>query len=167
MQPPLREYVREPVTACVALGANLGDARQAVLQAFEALNHLPGTRLTGRSRLYRSAPHEAQGPDFVNAVAQLDTTLSAPGLLDALQALEALAGRERPYVNAPRTLDLDLILYGQSHIDSPRLQVPHPRWRERAFVLWPLADLWPDQVSAEDRARVADQPIEVLPEDKA
>jgi 2-amino-4-hydroxy-6-hydroxymethyldihydropteridine diphosphokinase len=167
MQPPLLEYVREPVTVCVALGANLGDARQGVLQAFEALDHLPGTRLTARSRLYRSAPHEAQGPDFVNAVALLDTSLSAPGLLDALQALEAKAGRERPYVNAPRTLDLDLILYGQSRIESPRLQVPHPRWRERAFVLLPLADLWPDQVSAEDRARVADQPIEVLPEDKA
>ncbi|WP_353239372.1 2-amino-4-hydroxy-6-hydroxymethyldihydropteridine diphosphokinase [Limnohabitans sp.] len=163
----MQTSVRDAVTAWVALGANLGDARQAVLQAFEALNHLPGTRLTGRSRLYRSAPYEAQGPDFVNAVAQLDTSLSAPELLNALQALEALAGRQRPYVNAPRTLDLDLIFYGQSHIDSPRLQVPHPRWRERAFVLLPLADIWPDQVSAEDRARVADQPIEVLPEDKA
>ena len=167
MQPPLLESVREPVTACVALGANLGDARQAVLQALEALNHLPGTRLTGRSRLYRSAPHQAQGPDFVNAVAQLHTSLSAPGLLDALQALETQAGRERPYVNAPRTLDLDLILYGQSRIDSPRLKVPHPRWRERAFVVLPLADVWPDQVSAEDWARVADQPIVVMPEDKA
>ena len=162
----MQPAVREPVMACVALGANLGDARQAVLRAFEALNNLPGTRLTGRSRLYRSAPHEAQGPDFVNAVALLDTTLSAPGLLDALQALEAQAGRQRPYVNAPRTLDLDLILYGQSRIDSPRLQVPHPRWRERAFVLLPLADVCPDQVSVEDLARVADQPIEVLPEDK-
>jgi 2-amino-4-hydroxy-6-hydroxymethyldihydropteridine diphosphokinase len=162
MQPSLRE----PVTVCVALGANLGDARQAVLQAFEALDHLPGTRLTARSRLYRSAPHEAQGPDFVNAVAQLNTTLSALGLLDALQALEAQAGRERPYVNAPRTLDLDLIFYGQSRIDSPRLQVPHPRWRERAFVMLPLADVCPNQVSAEDLARVANQPIEVLSEDK-
>jgi 2-amino-4-hydroxy-6-hydroxymethyldihydropteridine diphosphokinase len=149
------------------LGANLGDARQAVLHALEALNHLPSTRLTARSRLYRSAPHQAQGPDFVNAVALLDTSLSAPSLLDALQALETQAGRERPYVNAPRTLDLDLILYGQSRINSPRLRVPHPRWRERAFVVLPLADVWPDQVSAQDRARVADQPIEVLPEDKA
>ena len=163
----MQPAVREPVMACVALGANLGNARQAVLRAFEALNNLPGTRLTGRSRLYRSAPHEAQGPDFVNAVARLDTTLSAPDLLDALQALEAQAGRQRPYVNAPRTLDLDLILYGQSRIDSPRLQVPHPRWRERAFVLLPLADVCPAQVSTEDLARVADQPIEVLPEDKA
>jgi 2-amino-4-hydroxy-6-hydroxymethyldihydropteridine diphosphokinase len=101
----------------------------------------------------------------VNAVAQLDTCLSAPDLLDALQALEIKAGRERPYVNAPRTLDLDLILYGQSRIDSPRLQVPHPRWRDRAFVLLPLADVSPEAVNAQDRARVADQPIDVLPED--
>ena len=161
----MQNPVREPVTAWVALGANLGDARQAVLQAFEALGMLPGTRLTGRSRLYRSAPHQAQGPDFVNAVAQLDTCLSAPDLLDALQALEIKAGRERPYVNAPRTLDLDLILYGQSRIDSPRLQVPHSRWRDRAFVLLPLADVSPEAVNAQDRARVADQPIDVLPED--
>jgi len=163
----MQHSVREPVKVCVALGANLGDARQAVLQAFEALDNLPGTRLTARSRLYRSAPHQAQGPDFVNAVALLDTTLSAPGLLDALQALEAQAGRERPYVNAPRTLDLDLILYGQSRIDSPRLQVPHPRWHERAFVVLPLAYVWPDLVSKQDLERVANQPIEVLPEDNA
>ncbi len=161
----MQTLVREPVTAWVALGANLGDARQAVLQAFEALDKLPGTRLIARSRLYRSAPHQAQGPDFVNAVAQLDTSLSAPALLEALQALESEAGRERPYVNAPRTLDLDLILYGQSRIDSPRLQVPHPRWRERAFVLLPLSDVCPASVSPEDRARVADQPIDLLFED--
>jgi 2-amino-4-hydroxy-6-hydroxymethyldihydropteridine diphosphokinase len=161
----MQALVREPVTAWVALGANLGDARQAVLQAFEALENLPDTRLAARSRLYRSAPFQAQGPDFVNAVAQLETRLSAPDLLDALQALETRAGRERPYVNAPRTLDLDLILYGQAHIDSLRLQVPHPRWRERAFVLLPLSDVSPHIVSALDRARVADQPIEVLPED--
>lgn len=154
--------VREPVTAWVALGANLGDPQQALLQAFVALGHLPGTQLTGRSRLYRSAPHQAQGPDFVNAVAQLDTRLSAPDLLDALQALENQAGRERPHVNAPRTLDLDLIFYGQARIDSPRLQVPHPRWRERAFVLLPLSDLLPNSVSEQDLARVANQAIEVL-----
>ncbi|MCO4088936.1 MAG: 2-amino-4-hydroxy-6-hydroxymethyldihydropteridine diphosphokinase [Limnohabitans sp.] len=161
----MQSAVREPVTAWVALGANLGDARQAVWQAFEALGRLPGTQLMARSRLYRSAPHLAQGPDFVNAVARLETRLSAPDLLDALQALETRAGRERPYVNAPRTLDLDLILFGQSRIDSPRLQVPHPRWRERAFVLLPLADLWPDCVSADDWAGVANQQIEVWPED--
>jgi 2-amino-4-hydroxy-6-hydroxymethyldihydropteridine diphosphokinase len=161
----MQALVREPVTAWVALGANLGDARQAVLQAFAALESLPDTQLTARSGLYRSAPFQAQGPDFVNAVAQLETRLSAPDLLDALQALESRAGRQRPYVNAPRTLDLDLILYGQARIDSLRLQVPHPRWRERAFVLLPLSDVSPHIVSALDRARVADQPIERMPED--
>ena len=79
-------------------------------------------------------------------------------------ALEQQAGRERPYVNAPRTLDLDLLMYGQATMNSPRLTLPHPRWRERAFVLYPLADLWPGIVTDEDRARVSDQSIGVLPE---
>jgi 2-amino-4-hydroxy-6-hydroxymethyldihydropteridine diphosphokinase len=157
---------RDPVTAYVAIGANLGDALQTVLRAFDALALLPDTRVTGRSRLYRTAPHEAQGPDFVNAVAQIETRLTAPGVLDALQALENQAGRQRPYLNAPRTLDLDLLFYGQARMDSARLTLPHPRWRERAFVLYPLADLAPDKVSAEDRARVSGQVIGVLPEDK-
>jgi len=155
---------RDPVTAYVALGANLGDAQQAVLLAMGALAVVPGTRVTGRSQLYRTAPYEAQGPDFINAVAQIETRLSAPALLDELQALEQLAGRQRPYVNAPRTLDLDLLFYGQASVSSPRLTLPHPRWRERAFVLRPLADLVPDWVTAEDGARVADQMIWVLPE---
>ncbi len=156
--------VRDPVTAYVALGANLGNALQTVLQAFDALARLSDTRLTGRSQLYRTAPFEAQGPDFINAVAQIETRLSAPALLDALQTLEHQAGRQRPYVNAPRTLDLDLLMYGQATMNSPRLTLPHPRWRERAFVLYPLADLWPGLVTAEDRARVSDQSIDVLPE---
>jgi 2-amino-4-hydroxy-6-hydroxymethyldihydropteridine diphosphokinase len=156
--------VREPVTAYVALGANLGDARQAVLQAMDAMAHLPGIQFQDRSRLYRTAPHEAHGPEFVNAVVRIDTRLTAPDLLDALQALENQAGRERPYRHAPRTLDLDLLMYGQARMDSPRLTLPHPRWRERAFVLYPLADLQPDWVSPADLARVADQAIDVLPE---
>lgn len=157
---------RDPVTAYVAIGANLGDALQTVLRAFDALALLPDTRVTGRSRLYRTAPYEAQGPDFVNAVAQIETRLTAPGVLDALQTLENQAGRQRPYLNAPRTLDLDLLFYGQARMDSARLTLPHPRWRERAFVLYPLADLAPDKVSAEDRAGVSGQAIGVLPEDK-
>ncbi len=156
--------MREPVTAYVALGANLGDARQAVLQAMDAMAHLPGCQFQDRSRLYRTAPHEAKGPEFVNAVVRIDTRLTAPDLLNALQALENQAGRERPYPNAPRTLDLDLLIYGQARMDSPRLTLPHPRWRERAFVLYPLADLQPDWVSPADLARVADQAIDVLPE---
>ena len=153
---------RDPVTAFIALGANLGDPQVAVLRAFEALASLPETRLTARSRLYRTAPYEATGPDFINAVARIETSLTAPALLDALQAIENAAGRQRPYVNAPRTLDLDILLYGDAHIDSPRLAVPHPRMGGRAFVLYPLADVAPDRVSAKDLLALRDQPITPL-----
>ncbi len=154
--------VSSRVTAYVAIGANLGDARQAVLQAFAALALLPSSQLTARSDLYRTAPHEAQGPDFVNAVARMDTGLTAPDLLNALQALERNAGRLRPYVNAPRTLDLDLLFYGDAQMHSPHLTLPHPRWRERAFVLYPLADVWPERVSPSDLSRVAGQGVQRL-----
>lgn len=150
---------RDPVTAYVALGGNLGHALETVLAALDALAAMPGTQLVARSRLYRTAPHQAEGPDFINAVARLQTTLSAPHLLDALQAIEHAAGRERPYVNAPRTLDLDILLYGDARIDSPRLTVPHPRMQGRAFVLFPLADVAPERVSAADLLAVQDQPI--------
>ncbi len=153
---------RDPVTAFVALGGNLGDARATVLQAFQDLAGLPQTRLMARSRLYRTAPHEASGPDFINAVARIETGLSAPELLQALQSLEHAAGRERPYLNAPRTLDLDILLYGDARIYSPKLTVPHPRMRGRAFVLRPLADVAPERVSATDLLAVQGQPIEAL-----
>lgn len=153
---------REPVTAYVALGANLGDARQAVLDAVQALAHLPDTALQACSRLYRTAPHEASGPDFINAVARLSTRLSAPYLLQALQALEQQAGRERPYLHAPRTLDLDVLLYGDARIDSPHLTVPHPRMWGRAFVLHPLAELAPERIPAGCLEAVQDQPIAPL-----
>jgi len=152
--------LRDRVTAYVALGANLGDARAAVLQSFEALASWPGIEVTGRSAIYRTAPHEAQGPDFFNAVARIDTCLTAPDVLDALQAIEHHAGRLRPYVNAPRSLDLDLLFYGDACMHSPRLTLPHPRWRDRAFVLYPLADVWPQRVGPEDLARVVGQAIE-------
>ena len=154
--------MRDPVTAYVALGANLGDAQAAVRQAFEALACGPEIQVTGRSSLYRTAPHEAQGPDFINAVARIDTRLTAPNLLDALQAIEHQAGRLRSYVNAPRSLDLDLLFYGEAVIQSPRLTVPHPRWRERAFVLYPLADVCPGLVRVDMLAAVQGQPIERL-----
>ncbi len=150
---------RDPVTAFIALGANLGDARQAVEDALQALDRLPDTRVSVRSRLYRTAPHEATGPDFINAVACIETALTAPALLDALQAIENAAGRERPYVNAPRTLDLDILLYGDARIDSARLTVPHPRMQGRAFVLHPLADVAPERVSAADLLAVLNQPV--------
>ena len=153
---------REAVTAVVALGANLGAAQARVRQALADLNRLPETRVLARSRLYRTAPHEAQGPDFINAVAKLDTRLSAPDLLAQLQALELAAGRERPYRNAPRTLDLDLLLYGDARIDSPQLTLPHPRMHERAFVLRPLADVAPERVGPLALAAVRGQAISLL-----
>ncbi len=152
----------QPVTAYVALGANLGDARATVNAAIEALGRLPQTRLLRASSLYRTAPWEASGPDFINAVAAVETALGAHELLRALQALELQAGRERPYRNAPRTLDLDLLLYGTAIIDSPELVVPHPRMAERAFVLVPLAEIAPEFVTDRTLLAVAGQPIERL-----
>lgn len=155
--------MREPVTAFIGLGANLGDAHAALLGALQGLAALPQTRLVRSSRIYRSAPVAAGGPDYLNAVAQLETGLTAPALLQQLQGLEQAAGRERPYRNAPRTLDLDLLLYGDARIASAALVVPHPRLRERAFVLLPLQELAPRRVAARDLAAVADQRIEALP----
>lgn len=153
---------REPVRAFVALGANLGDAAGSVRAAIQSLSQLPHTRLCSASGLYRTAPWQAAGPDYINAVAELETGLNAPALLVALQALEAHAGRERPYPNAPRTLDLDVLLYGGARIDSVRLTVPHPRMWERAFVVVPLAEVAPDVVSATALAAIAGQDIEPL-----
>ncbi len=153
---------RPEVIAYVALGANLGDPVSAVHAALDALAGASGLRLLRASSLYRTAPHEAQGPDFINAVAEVATTLNAPQLLTALQSIEQAAGRERPFRNAPRTLDLDLLLYGDARIESPALTVPHPRWRERAFVLLPLAELAPERVPAHWLASVAAQRIERL-----
>jgi 2-amino-4-hydroxy-6-hydroxymethyldihydropteridine diphosphokinase len=154
--------LREPVEAFIALGGNLGAAVTCVTAAMEALGRLPGIRLVARSPLYRTAPHEASGPDFINAVVKVSTTLAAPALLEALQVLEQAAGRERPYPNAPRTLDMDLLLYGSAHIDSPRLTVPHPRMMARAFVLVPLAALAPERVSGAALEAVKGQPLTAL-----
>jgi len=133
--------------AWVGIGANLGDARANVLDAIARLSHLPGATLRQTSSLYRTAPIDSSGDDYVNAVAALDTGLDAHALLQALFAIEQAHGRERPYRNAPRTLDLDLLLYGDQVIDdAPTLIVPHPRMHERAFVLAPLADVAPDLV---------------------
>lgn len=148
-----------PVMACVAIGANLGDAVATVQQALRDVAGLPSTQLVKASSLYRSAPYEAQGPDFVNAVALVQTQLSPLDLLHALQALEFKSGRERPFKNAPRTLDLDLIFYGDVALATPELSLPHPRWHERAFVLHPLAEVWPERVSAGQLGAVQDQVI--------
>lgn len=148
--------------AYVGLGANLGNARETLRQALADLDRLPSTRLLRASSLYRSAPVDAQGPDFWNAVASVETQLAPYELLAALQTLELAAGRERPYRNAPRTLDLDLLLHGTVRQGDPALTLPHPRMRERAFVLLPLSEIAPDLVDAGDLARVADQRIQRL-----
>lgn len=132
--------------AWVGLGANLGDAAATLQAAFAALARLPGTVLVAQSPLYASAPVDATGPDYVNAVAALDTELAPLALLQALQAIEQAHGRQRPYHHAPRTLDLDLLLHGRTVLDTPVLTLPHPRLHQRAFVLRPLFDLAPDLV---------------------
>lgn len=147
------------VSAWIGLGANLGDRGAALVQAVQALAALPGTRLLKVSGLYASAPIDAGGPDYLNAVAVLTTRLAPLALLDALQAVEQAAGRERPYRNAPRTLDLDLLLYGDQKIQTERLIVPHPRLTERAFVLLPLAEIAPERVTPAQRLAVQDQRI--------
>ena len=150
------------MSAWIGLGANLGDARAALRSAVQAMAALPGTRLLRVSSLYRSAPVDAGGPDYLNAVAELDTTLAPLELLHALQRIEQAAGRERPYRNAPRTLDLDVLLYGSQSIATPTLTVPHPRLWERAFVLLPLAELRPGWATPAQLRAVAGQRIECL-----
>ena len=153
---------REPVTAYVGIGANLGDAPQAVCRALKGLAHAPDVQLLAASSLYHTAPIDSCGPDYINAVAALQTTLNAPDLLLRLQTLESDAGRKRPYRNAPRTLDLDLLLYGDARIASANLTVPHPRMWERAFVVLPLLEIAPSLVSRQALSVVGDQRIEKL-----
>jgi 2-amino-4-hydroxy-6-hydroxymethyldihydropteridine diphosphokinase len=135
--------VTAKTTAFIGIGSNLGDARGNVESALRALASLPQCTLTGQSALFRTAPLQAEGDDFINAVASLATTLSPDALLRELQALETATGRERPYPNAPRILDLDLLLFGSLRIASESLTVPHPRLTERAFALIPLLQIDP------------------------
>ena len=136
------------VTAYIALGANLGEPDATLVQAMDDIAALRGVTWVRGSSLYRTAPIASSGPDYVNAVVEILTALPALDLLAQLQQLEQMAGRERPYHNAPRTLDLDLLLYGDSPVNHPTLVVPHPRMWERAFVLVPLAEIAPHCVSA-------------------
>ena len=162
---PLRSA---PVIAYVGAGANLGDTRQAIESAVEALAHRREIEVLRTSRLYRSASMGAEGPDYLNAVIELRTVLGPLQLLHELRAIETAHGRQRSYPNAPRTLDLDLLLYGDCELALPTLQVPHPRLHERAFVLHPLAELSPDLVVpglgfiADLLPTVADQPVDRL-----
>jgi len=130
--------------AWIGIGANLGDARANVVDALARLDAYPGCRLQAASGCWRTAPVDSSGDDYINAVAAIDTELAAPALLAALMDIEQAHGRERPYRNAPRTLDLDLLLYGDATIATPTLTVPHPRMHERAFVLAPLLEIAPD-----------------------
>ncbi|MDQ0571677.1 2-amino-4-hydroxy-6-hydroxymethyldihydropteridine diphosphokinase [Variovorax paradoxus] len=148
------------VQAFVAIGANLGDAQAAVKAAMEAIDGIERTQVTARSSLYRSAPVDATGPDFINAVVAVRTGLTAEAFLSELHLLEDQAGRERSFPNAPRTLDLDLLMHGNSVKDTPALTLPHPRMRERAFVLKPLAEIAPDKVPRVALSRVSSQVIE-------
>jgi 2-amino-4-hydroxy-6-hydroxymethyldihydropteridine diphosphokinase len=153
----------------VGIGANLGDAKVTVGKAIDALAQLPDTTLVAQSAMFGSAPIDSTGDDYVNAVAELASSLSATDILQHLQAIELAHGRERPYRNAPRTLDLDLLMYGIEEISTIDLQVPHPRMTERAFVLLPLLQLAanisiPGKGRAQDYvASVADQRIQELP----
>lgn len=131
--------------AYVALGANLGDPASTVRAAFAALANLPDSRIVHSSSLYRTAPVGlAEQPEFINAVAQLETNLAPEALLDALLEIEQRFGRIRAERNGPRTLDLDLLLYNDQFVDLPRLTLPHPRLHLRAFVLQPLAEIAPN-----------------------
>lgn len=149
-----------PTTAFIGIGANLGDCDAALDGAVEALAGLASTRLVRVSGRYRSAPVGASGPDFLNAVAEIETVIEPFALLRELNRIEAEAGRIRSVLNAPRTLDLDLLLYGERTIRHPDLTVPHPRLHQRAFVLLPLAEIAPEKVAEAWLEQISDQRIE-------
>ena len=132
------------MNAVIALGSNLGNSRETLRQALDAVAALPGTCVCAVSSLYRTAPvGYADQPDFLNAVATVETSLSAHALLGALLGIEAAMGRRRTFANAPRVVDLDLLLYQGVTLQSEELTLPHPRMHQRAFVLVPLAELFP------------------------
>jgi len=149
--------------AYVGIGSNLDEPRRQVLEAFSELDQLPHTRVVKKSSLYRSAPmgHAGQ-PDFINAVAQLETGLPAERLLAELQEVERRHGRERSFPNAPRTLDLDILLFGNAALQSGVLTIPHPRMHQRAFVLKPLLEIDPQLPFHRQLESCKDQKVERL-----
>ena len=155
--------MRGAVTAYIGLGANLGDPAAALALAVQQLGSHPGITVTALSSYYRTEPIDSTGPDYTNAVVAVRTTLTAPALLACLQGIEVAAGRKRPYRNAPRTLDLDILLYGDAQVYSAALSIPHPRMRARAFVLLPLAEIAPQCVSEAQLRTIAAQAITKLP----
>jgi 2-amino-4-hydroxy-6-hydroxymethyldihydropteridine diphosphokinase len=163
----VRENVR--LRSFIGIGANLDDPVARVRAAIDALATLPDSQLAAASSLYASAPiGYADQPDFVNAAVALDTALGPRALLRELQAIESRFGRTRTFPNAPRTVDLDILLYGERVIDEPGLEIPHPRLHERAFALAPVVELDPDCVipgrgrAAAWLARCADQRVRRL-----
>ena len=147
---------RSLVTAFIALGSNLGDPAGQIRSALRALDKLPDTRLVRQSAFYRNPPEGGLAqPEFVNAVARIETRIGPRALLDRLIEIECDHGRVRDYPNAPRTLDLDIVLYGDSMVQEPGLTIPHPRMLERVFVLAPLAEIAPDAV-VPGTGRIAD-----------
>jgi 2-amino-4-hydroxy-6-hydroxymethyldihydropteridine diphosphokinase len=155
------------VKAYIGLGANIGDPAKQIRGALDALGEIPGTRVTRASSLWRSAPigYAAQ-PDFVNAVAEIETVQAPRPLLGELLAIERRFGRERSFANAPRTLDLDILLFGNDVVDEDVLKIPHPRMHECAFVLAPLLEVAPEVAipgkgrAAELLAAIGDQKVE-------
>lgn len=151
MTPAVGADLSRPVAGFVGLGSNLGDSVRTLQAALEALDRLPGIRVVRASRFYRTPAWGLESqPDFVNAVALVETSLSARALLEAMLQLEREAGRERREDGSdrwgPRTLDLDLLLYGDAVIDQPGLRLPHPHLHERAFALVPLVEIAPGAV---------------------
>jgi 2-amino-4-hydroxy-6-hydroxymethyldihydropteridine diphosphokinase len=139
--------VTAPVRAAIALGSNLDHPEAHVTRGFDDIAALPQTKLLARSSLYRTKPvGYADQPDFVNACALVETSLAPRALLDGLLAIEQAHGRKRGIPNGPRTLDLDIVLYGDRVIDDPDLKIPHPRAHERDFVLKPLREVWPESL---------------------
>ena len=160
----MQKTAHQPVTAYIALGANLGDAAKTVQEAIQAIHALPHVQVTKQSSLYQTAAMESlpgtpKSPDYINAVIEVLCVISANALLEQLQKIEQRAGRQRPYTNAPRTLDLDILLFGNENINTDTLTVPHPRMWQRAFVLVPLAEIAPWLVNSNHLLVVAHQRI--------
>jgi len=145
MSDPVPEGAAPAVRAAIALGSNIQDPEAQVRRAFDEIAGLPRTHVLARSSLYRTEPvGYADQPMFVNACALVETSLAPRELLDGLLAIEQRHGRVREIPNGPRTLDLDIVVYGDRQVNEPGLTIPHPRAHERAFVLQPLLDVWPD-----------------------
>jgi 2-amino-4-hydroxy-6-hydroxymethyldihydropteridine diphosphokinase len=145
----------------VALGSNLGDSLRTLTGALRALDGAPGLRLLARSSWYRTAPVGPPQPDYLNGCALLEVSLPPEALLELLQETEQRYGRLRRERWGARTLDLDLIFYGSLRLESARLQVPHPRFRDRAFVLVPLAEIAPEWIDPVTGRTVAELAREV------